>query len=645
MIYFRQIVLVIILSLPNSVMSNSWSFNDLSLKTDDGIIRLQLGSIKIPLAEDKLIDVSYRCKASQTIYPLHECTSGFVSFIYQGVDYELGASGWVNLQLGDWDVVVSDMSSRLKIHLNSLEMNKINVSIDQIQLATAANFINKFITLDENISTGLLSAEIEIDFTELLIVDASYRLTDLSWESKTEEYILASTSHQGNLKLIQTQSGLELISDNHLVTGEGLFKDIYVLFDKNPIKTNTKIELDNNLKPINAKLIAHSTDAIKAEIFFNDWYKDEIKINYDFKDLNSLYQGFLKSQFEILGISGLNVSGISKGKVTLKNGAISEANLTLDNLDMGIESKKLLFEKVQAKLNWMSEGPLQKSEVSWHKLLLAGMPINKSNLSFSSVAQQLVLKENIELPVFDGSILIHELSLNELFEEQINIDFDGEIKPISIALITEKMGWPIMHGTISGKIPAMKKVGHRIRFDGSLDLNVFSGKMQVNNLSTERLLGVAPVIAADISFQELNLQQITSTFDFGEVTGLIEGYVEKLRITNWKADRMNAKVYSVKSKSIKQTISQRAIDNISSIGGIQGALSRSFLRFFDYFKYKKLGIGCKLRNSICEMSGLKGSNNNYQLIEGKGIPSINIIGFKKFIDWEIFLDRLLNAGY
>ena len=118
-----------------------------------------------------------------------------------------------------------------------------------------------------------------------------------------------------------------------------------------------------------------------------------------------------------------------------------------------------------------------------------------------------------------------------------------------------------------------------------------------------------------------------------------------MRITNWKADRLNAYIESVKTKGVKQSISQRAIDNISSIGGIQGALSRSFLRFFDAFRYKRLGIGCKLRNSICEMKGLDTTSEKYQIVSGKGLPSINIFGYSKFIDWQVLLDRLFNANY
>lgn len=276
------------------------------------------------------------------------------------------------------------------------------------------------------------------------------------------------------------------------------------------------------------------------------------------------------------------------------------------------------------------------------------MPIKTSEIGFVANDENIILDENTVIPVFDGNIVINRLKLEKIFNPLISIDFDGEVEPISLELITEKMGWPIMKGSISGNIPGLKKVENTITFDGLLELQAFDGEITVANLSMERLFGIAPVIAADVNFKDLNLQKITSTFDFGEITGLVKGYVNGLRITNWKPDRLEAYVESVGSKKIKQTISQRAIDNISSIGGIQGAVSRSFLRFFDSFRYKRLGIGCKLRNSICEMTGLKNSktdDNRYYLIEGSGIPAINILGFRKFIDWEVFLDRLLKANY
>jgi len=336
---------------------------------------------------------------------------------------------------------------------------------------------------------------------------------------------------------------------------------------------------------------------------------------------------------------------LAKGQLGIEEGVLKYLDVDIIETFLILESKKIEVDNLNANIHWNETGELKKSFLKWDALLLAGMPINQSNLQVYASHQHLKFQPDTIIPIFDGSVIIHQLDLNDILKQQISIDFDGEVKPISLALITEKMGWPIMKGSISGKIPGMKKVGNSITFDGSLELNVFDGTMKVDDLSMERLFGIAPVIAADIEFKHLNLHQITSTYDFGDITGVLNGYVNDLRITNWKTDRLEAYFETEKIKGIKQTISQKAIDNISSIGGIQGALSRSFLRYFDYFKYRHIGIGCILRNSICEMKGVKNTDDKYHLIEGKGLPSINIYGYRKFIDWEIFLDRLLNANF
>lgn len=60
----------------------------------------------------------------------------------------------------------------------------------------------------------------------------------------------------------------------------------------------------------------------------------------------------------------------------------------------------------------------------------------------------------------------------------------------------------------------------------------------------------------------------------------------ELNITSHKLDISMDKINQLNLQL--DNISQRAIDNISSIGGIQGALSRSFLRFSIRSNTKKL---------------------------------------------------------
>ena len=73
----------------------------------------------------------------------------------------------------------------------------------------------------------------------------------------------------------------------------------------------------------------------------------------------------------------------------------------------------------------------------------------------------------------------------------------------------------------------------------------------------------------------------------------------------------------------QQRISQRAVTNLSSIGGGSGggvaaALQGGFLRFFDDFGYDRLGLSCRLANDVCLMGGVMPAPGGYYIVKGSG---------------------------
>ena len=639
----KYILLIFIIVFHQVAFSGNWEFDGMKLKGMNAGFQLNFNSIRTPLDTNLLTAIEIKCSNSNQMFPLLSCKKGTVSYRYQQIQYSFLFNGWINLSNNSWNITFSNKQHRLISQSN--QSSKLSIILDQVSVQQLDSLIMPYINIDFNSVSANISAQMEIDFSTGLLVNSNYQIQQLNWESDDGSYVLAESTVAGQFEYKQNDMSASLLLSNDFVAGEGLFGNVYLLFSDAQISTSSQLKFDADMNVVSHMLDISMNDVNHLKIQLNNIGKGSLAINFSFKDLQKLRAYELDSYLEILGINDLDIVGQAFGSIDFKDNKISRIDANIEGVSFEIESKRTEALDLNAELHWHAIGDEQISIMNWNSLVMAGMPIQKSELQLSSVGASLTVTPETIIPVFDGSIIVHQLAMDKIFEPQIDIIFDGEVTPISLALITEKMNWPVMQGSISGKIPGMKKHGQSISFDGSLDINVFDGQMHIDHLSMERLLGIAPVIAADVTFENLNLQQITSTFDFGEITGLVKGYIKQLRITNWKADRLEASIQSASSKKIKQTISQRAIDNISSIGGIQGALSRSFLRFFDSFKYKKIGIGCKLRNSICEMSGIKTGDNTYKLIEGRGIPSINIIGYQKFIDWEVFLDRLLNAGY
>ncbi len=643
------ILLMLISVSPNS-SAKDWQFRNLSvIYTAGDNLLISADAIYIPSLDDEVRNISYKCKNNNQVYPVHQCTDGSIELEFHENILKFKINSELDFLRNHYVFDLSNQDNTLLFHYDSklesiLGIEMKNISAENLFKSLPTSSVSdEFKSISANISSQL-----ELDFSNNIQLNGQYQFEGFSWESEDGNNVLADCSFVGQVYIQIDNDKIIIDSNTDLLNGEALFGDIYLAFAKQGIQLSNQITFDSSLNVDDFQSNITIPDAVSLGFYSTDFTFNNFEIDYEIKKLEKFYNVFLKSYMEILGVKSLRIEGQSNGRVEFTNGWPESFHAEIIETYIAMERKKVEGNNLNGTLYWQRNNSSHRSILRWDDLLLAGMPIKTSEIGFVANDENIILDENTVIPVFDGNIVINRLKLEKIFNPLISIDFDGEVEPISLELITEKMGWPIMKGSISGNIPGLKKVENTITFDGLLELQAFDGEITVANLSMERLFGIAPVIAADVNFKDLNLQKITSTFDFGEITGLVKGYVNGLRITNWKPDRLEAYVESVGSKKIKQTISQRAIDNISSIGGIQGAVSRSFLRFFDSFRYKRLGIGCKLRNSICEMTGLKNSktdDNRYYLIEGSGIPAINILGFRKFIDWEVFLDRLLKANY
>jgi hypothetical protein len=105
--------------------------------------------------------------------------------------------------------------------------------------------------------------------------------------------------------------------------------------------------------------------------------------------------------------------------------------------------------------------------------------------------------------------------------------------------------------------------------------------------------------------------------------------------------RFDARIESSEG-SYPRRISQTAVNNISALGGAGAAVAiqRSMLRFFETFGYSKLGMSCRLEDGICRMSGIADVPQGYVIVQGGGIPAINVLGYNRDVGWDELLTRL-----
>ena len=116
---------------------------------------------------------------------------------------------------------------------------------------------------------------------------------------------------------------------------------------------------------------------------------------------------------------------------------------------------------------------------------------------------------------------------------------------------------------------------------------------------------------------------------------------------NWRPVAMEMYFYTPADDKSQHRISQRAVENLASVGGggAGAALSSGFLKFFDVFAYDRIGLRCVLKDGVCTMSGVGPAKpgplgKGYYLVKGSGIPRIDVVGFRDQVSWPRLVRQL-----
>ena len=115
---------------------------------------------------------------------------------------------------------------------------------------------------------------------------------------------------------------------------------------------------------------------------------------------------------------------------------------------------------------------------------------------------------------------------------------------------------------------------------------------------------------------------------------------------DWTPVAFNARFITDPVRGVRQRISQRAVQNISSVGDASfvSSLQGQLIGIFDDFGYRRIGIGCRLSNEVCEMSGLHSAGNAFTIVEGAGLPRLTVVGYNRRVDWPTLVERLVAVG-
>ena len=438
-----------------------------------------------------------------------------------------------------------------------------------------------------------------------------------------------------------------------LTDGELLTPHFYLDATTRALKLQGVVDLDSEFSALNVQDVSLSrAGLLELSLKEGVWDLEQrsiqrLKLQVAPLAAGDLYREMLQpvlagspwGSFEVDGEVDLSLD-LQRDAVSLKLGLMG---FSIDDEQNAETQTRLGLYDLNGRLFWRTAGTVETSRLSWgggH--LLQRIELGPGEVEFLASANSLELTRQARLPVLDGALVVDRLALQALGSDSQRLEFDGLIEPISMASLSQALGWLPLSGKLSGMLPGLKYEQGLLSVDGVILVRIFDGDILIKQLQTQDLFGVYPQLSADVELDGLDLESLTRTFSFGRITGRLDGYMRELRLEQWSPVSFDARFFTPEDDRSRRRISQKAVDNISNLGGagMSGALARSFMRFFEEFGYKRIGIGCRLHNGVCQMAGAGPAKQGYYLVQGSGLPRIDIIGFNTTADWNSLVEQL-----
>jgi hypothetical protein len=479
------------------------------------------------------------------------------------------------------------------------------------------------------------------------------RTNGLNFTNEAGTVVAEKMAARVNAAARQTRDGFKIEAEVASGAGQALAGPVLLDFGANPLQLTARGNFSGQQLQLDEIAISQK-DLLRARAQASVQLGPTPVVTHARADIASLqfpaaYTSFLQIALAATDFGTLEATGAARGAMEIAHNRLARLDVQIDDLDLEDDKSQFAMTDLRGDLHWTpaADAPIEASSLAWAKVQAYGLRGGTARLDFRARGFGFELTREARVPIFDGTVVVHSLAARQLGGAQAELDFDAHIEPISMSLLSKAFGWPELSGQLAGRIPGLTYRNHVLALNGDLTANVFDGTITGRNFRLRDPLGPWPRLFADITARKLDLELVTHTFSIGSITGRLDADLQGLELFNWSPVAFDARLYSTPGDRSQRLISQKAVTSISSIGGGAGgvtkALQSGVLRFFEQFRYDRIGINCRLRNEVCLMTGVEPHGAGYYIVKGRGIPRIDIIGNSGRVDWPQLVTQIVQG--
>jgi hypothetical protein len=546
------------------------------------------------------------------------------------------ALAWRSLRVGDWSMAAA--SSRWQSRAGALQLvGDLRTKLLGGELALTGTVLHPLASDGERVASR-------------------FALRGLGYDSADGSLGAAHVGAQGSVRISGTNASPRIELDARLLGGEALAGAVYVKLPQAPLEVRADAIWDGESLTLQAfdwndagtlqfsargRIAPADAKPLRA-----------LQVDLRQAQIDRALDRYARSWLASKGYPELTGSGRLAGALSFDDDGLQRFGFDAQGVSVRDGGGRFAFEGIDGGLDWEYRGDTPASTLAWQSAELFKIPLGPASARLDSRRGAIVLAQPLEVAVLGGKLRLEKLSLLPRSPRGERYAGSFAIVGLDMPQISAAFGWPKFPGSLSGGIPEIVFAGDTIEFRGGLDLYVFDGHLGVSGLTLERPFGVAPSLGADIHFENFDLEQFTSAFSLGGMSGRLFGTIDGLRLVDWSPVALDAWLRTDGGGRL----SYKAVNDITSLGG-GGGLSNNLqtmaLKVFDTFGYRRFGLRCRLTKEVCLMGGIdplpsgevapESAADRYTMIEGSGVPRLDVVGHRRRVDWPTLVRRVRES--
>lgn len=493
-------------------------------------------------------------------------------------------------------------------------------------------------------SGGLVDADLSLDLLDSgLRSSGQFSLHAVDVDTPAGTLAAQGLNATGRFDLDAAAASSKIDLDASLNGGEVLLAPLYARLPDHAVRLSLRATTERGAMQI-SRLHVNDADAMQLDGALAIDAKGaltSLKLTDFHASFPAAYDRYGQAWLSTMGVKDASVTGEMVASIDLRADGLHSFAFSTPGIDFSDAAGSVGVRGLHGALEWTAHGDGPATTLAWRGMQFHRVPLGGGQSQWRSHDGALMLQQAVTVPVLNGQLRVGTLDFRPAAAHGQRMSTSVAVLGVDMSALCQALGWPAFPGTIGGAIPSLRWVDDRIELDGGLSANLFDGFVDITRLSVQDPFGANPVLAADVALRQLDLGAITSVFDFGSITGRLDGAIDGLRLVDWAPVAFKGHLLA----GTGGRISQRAVNNLTEVGGggMAGGLQGAVLKLFKTFAYKRIGLNCTLRGSVCQMSGLETTGDGYTIVEGSGLPHLQVIGHQTSVDWPTLVRRLQDA--